>query len=219
MRTFLKIIISAALLTSAYQLVEASQVPTSHDCELLQAAQFSDKLQDVSSLLSLGANVNARNDEEKTPLIIATEIHGNIAMLLKLMKKGAAVNAQDEFGRTALIYATLNKDHPAMKTLIKNGADVNIQDEDEKTALSYAFENTDLNAISILKASTLLPPLLEQQAAEYKQRKEETLLAQNAFEGYLETKGKAKTAGSAPADISSMLIGPYLAREYKGESK
>ena len=63
-------------------------------------------------LIKAGANINARNAEGMTPLIIAAA-EGNAEVAAKLIEAGADLEAKDENGNTALMYASLNNANEA----------------------------------------------------------------------------------------------------------
>ncbi|KAK2718415.1 hypothetical protein QYM36_005654 [Artemia franciscana] len=98
-------------------------------------------------LTSNEADINARNEEEKTPLIMlisSGEFYDNYLNIVELLlKHGARVNSRDIRGKTALHYACrgncLSDIHVNLvKLLLKYGARVNSKDNDRKTALHYA---------------------------------------------------------------------------------
>ena len=80
--------------------------------------------------------LDARDEEEKTPLHIAIEKrHYTIANFL--LNFGANVNAQDNKGYTPLHYAVM-KEPTFIKYLLKFKANVNAQDNEGYTPLDYA---------------------------------------------------------------------------------
>ena len=95
--------------------------------ELLNAVQAGDKAK-TESLLKGGADINTRNEEGATPLMIAAG-NGNDEMVELLLKSGAEVDAVDIRGWTALMKAIFNyeqnKGFPdIVQTLIDAGADI-----------------------------------------------------------------------------------------------
>jgi len=83
----------------------------------------------VKQLLADGADVNARNNWQQTPLGLAAcrdekgYYHKEIVKLL--IAKGANVNAKDEFGHSPLHSATSEGLKEIAELLIAEGADVN----------------------------------------------------------------------------------------------
>ena len=71
--------------------------------DLLKAVEAG-QLSDVTSLLGKGANVNATDDFDRTPLMMsALGGHGPIAQAL--IEAGADLNATAKYGQTALEFA------------------------------------------------------------------------------------------------------------------
>lgn len=114
-------------------------------------------------LLEQGVNINARNENEDTALIMAvdqsirnrpsswTDRQKNKAMVKLLLQNNADVNMQNNEGETALFYAAgVARPHlptrtkpptgfPSLKLvklLLKNGADVTIQNSDGETVFT-----------------------------------------------------------------------------------
>lgn len=122
------------------------------------------KLMDAKRLIDAGADVNDRDYEGATPLMLFTQMHNpvtqNDLMSREFMRlaidDGADVNAKDNKGKTALMYlmgqrtsqyynATIGRfvDDYTKKIeladlLLENGADINTVDNDGYSALSYA---------------------------------------------------------------------------------
>ena len=90
-------------------------------------------------LVTQGADLNSRNREGNTPLILATR-YFNMRSINTLLENGANVNARNNGGLTALHYSCrcLRRSTHAIDALIKYGADVNIQTNTGFTALHYA---------------------------------------------------------------------------------
>ena len=101
--------------------------------------------EEVNAWIKAGANVNARDSFEKTPLMHAASFNENPAVIEALIKAGAKVNAKNDFGKTALMYAAwFNRNPAVIEALIKAGADVKVRDKKGKTAFDYAEENPNI---------------------------------------------------------------------------
>ena len=99
--------------------------------------------QQVIEAIRNGANVNAKDNNGRTALMIAATLNKNPEIITALIKAGADVNAKDNDGRTALMFtAAINKNSEVITALIKAGADVNAKDNDGATALTLAAANT-----------------------------------------------------------------------------
>ena len=68
---------------------------------LLHFAAFYDDTEALKFLIDAGANVNAKENEGRTPLHLAAE-RGNIESVELLLKAGSDINAKNEHGDTAL---------------------------------------------------------------------------------------------------------------------
>lgn len=114
----------------------------------------------VRSAIEAGANVNARDDDHETALMMAAEKNPNPEVTALLLRAGADVNARDEDGDTALIKAADSNSNPeVVALLLKAGADVTIRNEDGETALMEARER------SFSEAGTAIVKLLQEAGA------------------------------------------------------
>ena len=82
----------------------------------------------ASTLLKSGADINSKNEEGATALILAAGV-GNIAMVEMLIKAGAEIDATDARGWTALMKALFNYEQnrgfpEVVSDLIEAGADI-----------------------------------------------------------------------------------------------
>jgi ankyrin repeat protein len=95
--------------------------------EILEAVRAGD-IDSVRKLLSAGADVDSRDSEGSTLLMLASH-GGNLPMVQVLIAAGAAVNAGDERGWTPLMKAAYNADldrgfSDVAQALIDAGANV-----------------------------------------------------------------------------------------------
>lgn len=150
--------------------------------QLLDAAEDG-RTADVMDLLAKGAEINTRDDEGRTPLILAAG-YGQTETVRALLAKGADLNAKAKDDYVALTPAALGchrdiveillragavvsvaekdevfrgvvrKCQPGLaKLLISRGANVNSKDEDGLTPLMYAASLSNTDAISLLLAA------------------------------------------------------------------
>jgi hypothetical protein len=104
----------------------------------------------ASHLLDRGADIEARDRNGYTPLLIAAR-NGTTDVLQVLLSRGAAPNARDKHGRTALHWtAELNRPQH-LKLLLDHGADVNAEDGHGLTPLDLAVHHHRRQAERILR--------------------------------------------------------------------
>jgi ankyrin repeat protein len=100
---------------------------------------------EVEAFIRAGINVNAKDKDGATPLMLASE-KGDIEMTRVLLKNGADPNASDIDGYTALMFASYSGNLEIARLLVGSGADVDARDKDGWTALMFASveEKTDV---------------------------------------------------------------------------
>jgi len=107
----------------------------------------------VKLLIEKGADVNAKDNNGKTPLMHAI-IKNFSEKAIFLIDKGANVNAKDNNGKTPLIHSMSSwYSCSDIHYLIEKGADVNASDSDGKTPLTYAIDLRDTKRFSWLIVS------------------------------------------------------------------
>ena len=90
----------------------------------------------IRAMLQRGANVNVKNPEGRTPLMLAANDE-YADMVPLLLERGADVNARDSRGVTPLIYAAHS---PTLaRLLLQQGADVNARSHEGTTPLIEMF--------------------------------------------------------------------------------
>ena len=110
--------------------------------KLIQSSKFGNK-ETVEKLLKEGADVNAKNSEGYTALILASS-NGHKEIVEMLLEKGADVNAKDNDMAIRLsIWASRNGHKEIVEMLLEKGADVNAKNDYGYTALIWASSNMD----------------------------------------------------------------------------
>lgn len=89
-------------------------------------------------LVSKGANVNARDFQGLTPLVVAANINYGEGVDL-LLARGARVDESSDTGETPLITAVHNRNIMMMRALLKAGADPDRADNSGRSARDYAL--------------------------------------------------------------------------------
>jgi ankyrin repeat protein len=104
----------------------------------------------VSSFIKAGIDINAKEDDGRTALLIAAE-KGDAGMAALLADSGADVNARDVDGYTALMYAAYKGNLELAELLVNHGADVHAKDKDGWTALRFALLQGKTQVAELLK--------------------------------------------------------------------
>jgi uncharacterized protein len=91
----------------------------------------------VELLVKSKEDVDIKNRERETPLMIATD-HGDKEVVALLLDRGANVDAQDIEGRTALMKAATRGYKDIVKVLLQHKANVYLENTKGETALMLA---------------------------------------------------------------------------------
>ena len=99
----------------------------------------------ANELLINHADVNAKNKEGQTPLMVASQASpltvGHRKIIKDLLNHHAEVDSQNEHGTTPLMTACYRGDYIIVKELLNHHADVNIQSKQGNTALIVASKH------------------------------------------------------------------------------
>jgi ankyrin repeat protein len=105
----------------------------------------------IRTLLAHGADVEAQDDRQSTPLHLAS-FSGNLKAVQMLLERGANVHARDAYGSTPLCNSLMglqpNDDIAPM--LLAYGADVDPPDNDHSTPLLLASYNGSPDVVQML---------------------------------------------------------------------
>ncbi len=103
----------------------------------------------VQLLLAAGANVNAKDAEGETVLMMLDD-DATSDLVWDLLNAGAGVNLKDNLGNTPLMQAATLNNLEALKTLLDAGADVNLRNKQGRTALLLAASEGLVNNVRAL---------------------------------------------------------------------
>ncbi|KAJ3403875.1 hypothetical protein CcCBS67573_g06458 [Chytriomyces confervae] len=100
-------------------------------------------------LIEKGADVNALDDADWTPLMIAVSV-GSAPLVDFLLQNGADVNLQNENKQTPLFYAASKGWLDVCQLLISHGAKINVRDHLNQTALHRACAKGNVALVRLL---------------------------------------------------------------------
>ena len=95
----------------------------------------------VKLLIAKGADVNAKEEDGKTPLYYAVHWRSAPSLVELLIDKGADVNENYGNGKTPLHHAAFRGHNAIVRLLIDKGADVNVQMDDGSTTARSGHPN------------------------------------------------------------------------------
>jgi ankyrin repeat protein len=111
----------------------------------LHEASIEGDLSLVKYLLSRGADVNARDEYNNTPLH-----YSKPKVVRYLVDKGAEINAINKFRNTPVFHICRSGDVSNLKMLYKKGMDLKIKTVERKTTLHFAARNGRLQVVQFL---------------------------------------------------------------------
>ncbi|HVX01418.1 MAG TPA: ankyrin repeat domain-containing protein, partial [Candidatus Babeliaceae bacterium] len=123
--------------------------PVAKANEMLFNASEQGDLKALKSALDAGADVNAKNNINTTPLLLAA-LNGKLEVVKELIEHGANVNAKDSDNRTPLHWVAQPGKLDIVKELLEHGADVNAKDSFERTPLHTAAKYRHLEVVKEL---------------------------------------------------------------------
>jgi hypothetical protein len=113
---------------------------------LVIAAARDGSLVRLRALISAGADINVKDSEGWTPLMVAA-LKGHAKTVVLLLSHGAHVETKNNSGWTALRFASSVGDTEMMTLLIGYGADVNSRDDNRQTILMQAAEEGNISSV------------------------------------------------------------------------
>ena len=109
------------------------------------------KLGSKVGVICAGADVNAKDEEDWTPLHTAS-VNGHLELARVLISAGADVNAKNEDNWTPLHVASFNGHPELARYLISAGADVNAKNDNNETPLYWASKYGHHEVVEFLQS-------------------------------------------------------------------
>lgn len=116
---------------------------------LLTRATARDDLAGVKRAIANRARLEVRNDEGRTPLVVATKAN-RIKIARALLEAGADPDAKDDLEDSAFLYAGAEGLNQILKLTLEHGADVTSLNRYGGTALIPAAEHAHVETVRIL---------------------------------------------------------------------
>jgi ankyrin repeat protein len=133
--------------------------PPRHSHDLFATAESGD-MPELNRMLAAGADINARDDEGKSPLYFAAKA-GHAEAAEALIARGAEVDARMKGGYTPLFAAAAEGHLRATRVLLDHGANVNARDANGVSPLFFTLNR--MTSVYLLTASS--PAALARQRA------------------------------------------------------
>ncbi|MBL1377623.1 ankyrin repeat domain-containing protein [Zobellella iuensis] len=115
----------------------------------LRTAAAGGDAREVAALLAQGADMEARDRQGRTPLLIATH-HNQVAAARVLIEAGADVNAKDNISDSPYLYAGARGHNEILRLTLAHGADLASLNRYGGTALIPAAERGHVDTVRLL---------------------------------------------------------------------
>ncbi|XP_041109527.1 kinase D-interacting substrate of 220 kDa-like isoform X5 [Polyodon spathula] len=125
-----------------------------------------ENMAEIRAFLEKSKEVDERNENGQTPLMLAAE-QGNLEIVQELLKKGANINLEDTDNWTALISASKEGHIDVVKELLRNNANLEHRDSGGWTALMWAAYKGRTEVTKMLLEKGSNPNITGQQYSVY----------------------------------------------------
>ncbi len=120
----------------------------------LHRAAWHGHLACLEEVMDAGAQVNSKDVQNRTPLLVAAQGNKTDCVLALLRTPGCDVSVEDDVSRTPLFWAAAFSNLVTMKALIDRGCPVNVQGPESVTSLMISAEVGNDAAVELLLQST-----------------------------------------------------------------
>ncbi|KAL9951672.1 hypothetical protein ACROYT_G044390 [Oculina patagonica] len=132
----------------AEKLLEMSEIQIFEN-KSLHLSALGGNIASIEKLLSQGCDINARESDEKTPLMIAA-CHGKAKVVSFLLKSGADAFLKSEDGSTLLHFASRGGNVTIIEEVVKQGLHIDSTDSVDNTPLMYAAMDGRIQVVNCL---------------------------------------------------------------------
>ncbi|KAH3830343.1 ankyrin repeat domain-containing protein 7-like [Dreissena polymorpha] len=91
----------------------------------------------IAELLAHGADINIRDEQQRTPVHLAV-VASRLSVVETLVRKGAEINARSSSGRSPLLEAVISERLDIARALVDLGADIDLQDIKGTSVLQHS---------------------------------------------------------------------------------
>lgn len=106
--------------------------------------------EEISEAVAKGANVNAKNHNSMTPLMMAAMYNTDSNVIDALVESGADIDFKNRKGNTALMFAAMCGTPEVVRALIDKGADIEAINKSRKKAMHFARNNKKINNTDLM---------------------------------------------------------------------
>ena len=123
----------------------------------LHAAAFEGNTMKMASYIRAGANVDARNVNGASPLVLAAQA-GHLPAATLLLDSKCNINAADELGLTALLAATIGGHAEVVAMLLARGASIGIATQESFSLVDVARGEGHQDVVNAITSSRSYAP-------------------------------------------------------------
>ena len=116
---------------------------------VVRKSSWNSQIPDIDLLLEKGADLEAKDDDGQTPLVVGIQ-HEKLETVKYLLERGADLEAKDGHGRTPIAMAVQKRRLEIVDLLLEKGADLEAKDSHGRTVLTVAVQKGTLQTVYLL---------------------------------------------------------------------